>query len=86
MRTLNLTKYISEVAAAIVEAKLKMTDVPAVVNLCCVLHQTYAEFAAHLIENWQKILSLKKDEKVVQSVATVHLSIIANNFIQLEAK
>ncbi|KAF4525965.1 hypothetical protein B566_EDAN000756 [Ephemera danica] len=64
MKTLNLSKYISEVAAAIVEAKLKMTDVPAAVKLCTMLHQTYAEFASHLIENWQKIMTIKKDDKL----------------------
>lgn len=64
MKTLNLTKYISEVASALVEAKLKMNDVPAAVNVCCLLHQNYAEFSSHFIENWQKALSLKKDEKV----------------------
>lgn len=61
---LNLSKYISEIATAIVECKLKMNDVPAAVKLCSVLHQTYAEFSQHLFENWQKILSLKIGEKI----------------------
>lgn len=64
MSTLNLSKYLSEAAAAIVEAKLKVTDVGAAVVLCSLFHQTYAEFAPLLLENWQKVLSLKKDEKV----------------------
>ncbi|KAK3912246.1 Regulator of nonsense transcripts 2 [Frankliniella fusca] len=64
MSALNLSKYLSEAAAAIVEAKLKVTDVGAAVVLCSLFHQTYAEFAPLLLENWQKVLSLKKDEKV----------------------
>lgn len=61
---LNLSKYISEISAAIVESKLKMTDVTAAVKLCSILHQTYAEFSQHLFENWQKTLSFKIGEKI----------------------
>lgn len=64
MAGLNLSKYISEVASAIVESKLKMTDVPAAVKLCSILHQTYAEFSQHLFENWQKALAIKANEKI----------------------
>ncbi|XP_020710978.2 regulator of nonsense transcripts 2 isoform X2 [Athalia rosae] len=61
---LNLTKYISEVATALVEAKLKMTDVGPAIKVCCYLNQNYAEFASHLFENWQRILSLKVTDKI----------------------
>lgn len=64
MAGLNLSKYISEIAAAIVDAKLKMTDVAAAVKLCSILHQTYADFSQHLFENWQKALSFKVGEKL----------------------
>ncbi|XP_050312135.1 regulator of nonsense transcripts 2 isoform X2 [Anthonomus grandis grandis] len=65
MAGLNLSKYISEVAAALVECKLKMTDVPVAVKLCSILHQTYADFSQHLFENWQKVLTIKGSEKVL---------------------
>lgn len=64
MNGLNLSKYISEVAAAIVESKLKMTDVPAAVKLCSILHQTYSDYSQFLFENWQKTLSIKIGEKI----------------------
>lgn len=64
---LNLTKYISEVAAAIAEAKLKMSDIPAAINLCSVLHQTYSEFSTFFFENWQKILTFKATDKISNS-------------------
>ncbi|EFA00043.2 regulator of nonsense transcripts 2 [Tribolium castaneum] len=64
MTGLNLSKYISEIAAAIVDAKLKMTDVGAAVKMCSVLHQTYADFSQHLFENWQKTLAFKVGEKI----------------------
>ncbi|XP_050079483.1 regulator of nonsense transcripts 2 [Anopheles maculipalpis] len=61
---LNLTKYISEVSAALVEAKLKMSDIGAVLTLCNHLHRNYADFAQTLLENWQKLLLIKPGEKV----------------------
>ncbi|KAJ3666664.1 hypothetical protein Zmor_002099 [Zophobas morio] len=64
MAGLNLSKYISEIAAAIVDAKLKMTDVAAALKMCSILHQTYADFSQHLFENWQKTLAFKVGEKI----------------------
>ncbi|XP_058061437.1 regulator of nonsense transcripts 2 [Anopheles bellator] len=62
--SLNLTKYISEVSSALVEAKLKMSDIPAAISLCNYLHQHYAEFSSTLFDNWQKVLLVKPGEKV----------------------
>lgn len=64
MSSLNLSKYISEVASALVEAKLKLTDVPSAVLLCSEMHCIYPEFSKVLLEHWVKTLSLKKDEKI----------------------
>ncbi|KAJ8678900.1 hypothetical protein QAD02_014687 [Eretmocerus hayati] len=64
MSNLNLTKYISEVSTALVDAKLKMTDVAPAIRVCSFLHQTYAEFSTHFFENWQKILSIKVGDKI----------------------
>lgn len=64
MNALNLTKYISEAAAAIVDAKLKMSDVNAALQICSLLHQRYSDFCGQLLENWQKVLPMKKDEKI----------------------
>lgn len=64
MSGLNLSKYISEIATAIVDAKLKMTDVGPAIKLCSILHQMYVDFSQHLFENWQKTLSFKVGEKI----------------------
>lgn len=64
MTGLNLSMYISEVASAIVDAKLKLTDVPAAVALCSEVHRMYPEFSKILREHWGKTLTIKKDEKV----------------------
>lgn len=65
--SLNLTKYISEVAAAIAEAKLKMSDIAAAITLCSAIHRTYADFASNFFENWQKILTFKATDKIANS-------------------
>lgn len=62
---LNLTKYVSEVAAAFTEVKLKMNDIVCALHLCSLMHQYYQEFSTVLLEFWQKQLNLKKDEKVL---------------------
>ena len=64
MLQLNLSKYLSEVAVAFVEAKLKMNDIVCALHLCSIMHQSYSEFSSLLFEQWQKLLNLKKDEKV----------------------
>ncbi|CAL1527027.1 unnamed protein product [Lymnaea stagnalis] len=61
---LNLTKYIEEVAGAIIDAKLKMSDVPCAIHICSLLHKRYADFSHSLIEVFNKYLLSKKDEKI----------------------
>lgn len=63
-QSLNLSKYLSEVATAIVEAKIKFTDIPPAVLLCTELNSTYAEFTGFLQEQFIKVLSINKDEPV----------------------
>ena len=55
MSGLNLTKYIGEVSSALVETKLKMSDITAMVEFCSALHQRYTEFSTCLLENWTKV-------------------------------
>lgn len=64
IKDLNLTKYISEVCAAMIEAKLKMTDIPAAITLCNELHKIYGDFSQQFFENWQKALNIKAGEKI----------------------
>ncbi|GJP55614.1 hypothetical protein CLOM_g14564 [Closterium sp. NIES-68] len=49
VRAVNMSKYVSEAVAAIAEAKLKMADIPAAVQVCSLLHQRYADFAPALV-------------------------------------
>jgi regulator of nonsense transcripts 2 len=47
--TINLTRYVEEVAAALLEAKLKPTDLPTVLSLCYSMHTRYADFLPSLL-------------------------------------
>lgn len=59
-----MTKYLSEAAVAIVEAKIKFIDIPAMVLLCTELNCTYPDFAGFLQEECIKVLSVSKNEPV----------------------
>ncbi|ELW64977.1 Regulator of nonsense transcripts 2 [Tupaia chinensis] len=60
---LNLSKYIAEAVASIVEAKLKISDVNCAVHLCSLFHQRYADFASSLLQVWKKHFEARKEEK-----------------------
>ncbi|VVC45360.1 Armadillo-type fold,Up-frameshift suppressor 2,MIF4G-like, type 3 [Cinara cedri] len=64
MNSLNLTKYLSEVVSALTEIKLKMTEIDAMIILCTQLNTTYSDFSKIFFEQWQKILNIKKDDKI----------------------
>ena len=57
---LNLSKYVDEVAAAVAEAKLKLADVPAVLQFCSLMHRSYAAFAPALLPLLLKNVALAK--------------------------
>merc|ERR1712137_759427 len=54
---LNLTRYVSEVVAAIVDFKPK-SSVPAIVRICVLMHARYSEFTDDLIPRLQKLIEL----------------------------
>lgn len=51
---LNLTKFISEIASSIIEAKLKLNDIPAVIEICSKLNKSYKDFSKNLLEQYSK--------------------------------
>ena len=59
-----LSWSVHEQAAAIVETKLKMSDIAAAVEVCCLVHERYTDFADLLLTYWQRVLLQKKDDKV----------------------
>ena len=83
MQQLNLTRYISEVATSLTEAKLKMSDVMTSVQICSLLHQRYPDFSLSLYENWLKVLQketlndnlskVRVDLRLFAELITVHV-------------
>lgn len=53
-----------EITATIVEAKIKYSEVHAVVAVCVHLSCYYAEFSSLLIREFRKLLPLKRSDKV----------------------
>ena len=47
--TLNLTRYLEEIANAFLESKLKVVDVYGVVQVCTALHQRYSDFIMDIL-------------------------------------
>ncbi|XP_077565295.1 regulator of nonsense transcripts 2 isoform X1 [Stigmatopora nigra] len=61
--SLNLSKYIGEAVASVVEAKLKISDVGCAVHLCSLFHQRYGEFAPLLLQGWRRHFEARKEDK-----------------------
>ncbi|GAA0140177.1 RNA metabolism protein [Lithospermum erythrorhizon] len=55
LRTVNLSKFVSEAVAAICDAKLKSADIQAAVQICSLLHQRYTEFSPSLVQGLVKL-------------------------------
>ena len=55
-------------AAAVVESKLKMSDIHCALTICSLMYQRYADFSSSLMENWHKALLTKKDDKVEKNM------------------
>lgn len=79
-QALNLSKYVTELATSVGEAKLKMSDLPAMVEFCSLVHQTYAEFDQTLLDShFKKVLPRKKDDQVTNlSRLRVDLRLLAD--------
>jgi len=64
VKTLNLSKYISEIVTAVGEAKIKASEIENLVYICSLMHQRYREFSTLLLEEFRKLLPTKKTDVV----------------------
>ncbi|GMY08688.1 regulator of nonsense transcripts UPF2 isoform X1 [Fagus crenata] len=55
LRSVNLSKFVSEAVTAICDAKLRSSDIQAAVQICSLLHQRYKDFSPSLIQGLLKI-------------------------------
>lgn len=62
--SLNLSHYVSELASAIVETKIKVAEIPMCVEICSVMHLRYRDFARQLLDSWNKYLPRKSSDSV----------------------
>lgn len=66
--TLNLSRYVEEVAAAVLEGKPKPADTPTVVTLCAEMHQKYDNFLPTLLPAmWEVVQKAKADPESTKS-------------------
>ncbi|TKW40460.1 hypothetical protein SEVIR_1G247700v4 [Setaria viridis] len=55
LKSVNLSKFVSEAVSYICEAKLRSADIQAAVQVCSLLHQRYKDFSPCLIQGLLKI-------------------------------
>ena len=67
IKTLNLTRYVEEVAAAIMEPtqKIKPSDIPGLVSLCVEMHRRYDGFASVLVPSLMSGVTGNGDEETL---------------------
>lgn len=54
LRSVNLSKFVTEAVAAICDAKLRTSDIQAAVQICSLLHQRYKDFSPCLVQGLTK--------------------------------
>ncbi|XAR66647.1 hypothetical protein NMG60_11012943 [Bertholletia excelsa] len=55
LRSVNLSKFVSEAVTAICDAKLRSSDIQAAVQICSLLHQRYKDFSPSLMQGLLKV-------------------------------
>ncbi|EFO26274.2 hypothetical protein LOAG_02196 [Loa loa] len=60
----NLSKFVEEMTATIAEAKIKYSEVQAVVKVCVHLSCYYAEFSSLLLLEFRKLLPSRRNDKI----------------------
>ncbi len=59
-----MRRYMEEVAQSLMEAKVKMSDMAFVVDLCSHCHRLYAEFTPMLLELFKKSLPRRATDTI----------------------
>lgn len=82
VRSVNLSKFVTEAVAAICDAKLKTSDIQAAVQICSLLHQRYQDFSSSLAQGLLKVffpgkaaedLETDKNSKAMKKRSTLKL-------------
>ena len=70
IKTLNLSRYVEEVASAVMEAKMKIIDLPIVVALCTAMHERYEDFLPALMPKLIAIIKSKDATSTSSSLSS----------------
>lgn len=65
VKTLNLSKYLSEICSAVVETRLKVADMADIVSICSSVHVRYQEFSDLMLETFKTSMTVKKTDLVI---------------------
>uniref|UniRef100_H2Z6J9 MIF4G domain-containing protein n=1 Tax=Ciona savignyi TaxID=51511 RepID=H2Z6J9_CIOSA len=61
--SLNLTRYIQEIVSTLLDAKVKMSDIPCAVHVCSLMHMRYQEFTPQLFQSTKRLFQSRVDDK-----------------------
>uniref|UniRef100_A0ACD5YMA5 Uncharacterized protein n=1 Tax=Avena sativa TaxID=4498 RepID=A0ACD5YMA5_AVESA len=84
LKSVNLSKFVSEAVSYICEAKLRSSDIQAAVQVCSLLHQRYKDFSPCLVQGLLKVffpgksgedLDLDKNSRAMKKRSTLKLLI-----------
>jgi len=64
LEKLNVSKFLDEIATNICEAKIKISDVPSLVEFCVKLASLYEAFSPILLSELKKNLPVKKTDTI----------------------
>lgn len=74
--SLNLSRYVEEVVAAVLEAKLKLADLPVVLALCKIMNLRYPKFLPALIEGLWSVVHNKPTDADTSKLRRVYVRLL----------
>ncbi|KRX39753.1 Regulator of nonsense transcripts 2, partial [Trichinella murrelli] len=73
-RTLNLSRYVTEMVSSLCEAKLKNSDIIPLIEFCSLAHQRYADFSGFLLDYFKRTFS-SSDSKVATNMSKLRVDL-----------
>eukprot|EP00004_Rigifila_ramosa_P014399 TRINITY_DN3273_c0_g1_i1.p1 TRINITY_DN3273_c0_g1~~TRINITY_DN3273_c0_g1_i1.p1 ORF type:complete len:1281 (-),score=385.32 TRINITY_DN3273_c0_g1_i1:121-3921(-) len=84
LKKVNLTKYVSEVVAALLENKLRAELMPLLLEVACILHQQYAEFQLLFVAAVTRaVLPIRGEPEAERSARTVRRRLLLRLLVDL---
>eukprot|EP00536_Pseudo-nitzschia_multiseries_P006253 jgi/Psemu1/192605/e_gw1.130.109.1 len=74
--SLNLSRYVEEVVAAVLEAKLKLTDIPVVLVLCKSMNLRYTKFLPAMVTGLWSVVHAKPTDNETSKLRRVYVRLL----------